>query len=95
MNTKSHPLYMFLFKTNFLSFIISYVYGWLACMYIYVPHVCSGCQKRVLDPLELELQLIVSFCVGNGLNLGPPGEQQSMVLTAVPSLKPLFLILKG
>jgi hypothetical protein len=58
-----------------------------ACI-IYVPHSCGthGCQKRVLDPLELEFQLIVTFCVGDGLNPCPLEEQQFMFLTAEPPL---------
>lgn len=37
----------------------------------------------------LELGLIVGFCVGNGLNLGPLEEQQPVILTAEPlSLAP-------
>lgn len=32
------------------------------CMHVHVPHVCSalGAERRVLDPLELVLQMIVS-----------------------------------
>lgn len=41
----------------------------------YVPEciqpMCVGGQKRVSDPLELELQMIVSCHVGWGLNPGP------------------------
>ena len=45
------------------------------CMHICVPHVCLcathmagslGGQKRALDPLELELQMVVSSQVGAG-----------------------------
>lgn len=57
-------------------------------MCICVPHTCSahGCQKRVFGPRELELQLIVSFCVGDRLDLDPLEGQQSTVLTAELSL---------
>lgn len=39
-----------------------------ASMYVCVPSVCSGHreQKKVLDPSELELQMVVSLHVGAG-----------------------------
>jgi hypothetical protein len=56
---------------------------------MYLHHVYAGAwgtQKRVLDPLELELQLVWATqhrCWE--LNLGPPQEQQ-VLLTIEPSL---------
>ena len=44
------------------------MYGYLACMYSYVsrvPDTLRG-QKRELDPLELELNMILSHHVGAG-----------------------------
>lgn len=51
---------------------------------------------QVLYPLELESQTLVSFQVCWDLNPGPLQEQQSVVLTSEPSLKPhirLFLLM--
>lgn len=50
----------------YLFFI--YEYGCFAYMYACVPHVCSilGSQKKVLNSLELELQMAVSHRVGTG-----------------------------
>ena len=47
-------------------YFMFYVCECLACMHVYVPHVCSAHrgQKRALDPLELELQEVVSYHVG-------------------------------
>ncbi|KAL6032396.1 hypothetical protein STEG23_028996, partial [Scotinomys teguina] len=35
---------------------------YFACMYVYVPHVCIACgdQKRASEPLQLELEKVVS-----------------------------------
>jgi hypothetical protein len=46
--------------------------------YVYVTH---WGQMRVSDPLELELQTVVSFHMG-------PLEEQPVILTAEPSLQP-------
>lgn len=42
-------------------------------MYAGAPHVCRahGGKKRALDPLELELQLAVSYHVGAGVPREP------------------------
>lgn len=42
-------------------------------MYAGAPHVCSahGGEKRALDPLEQELQLVVSYHVGAGVQKEP------------------------
>jgi hypothetical protein len=54
----SSPLALFLFS----------VYGYFSCTYVFVPHVCSVLrgQKRALDPLEPEIQTVVSHHVGAG-----------------------------
>lgn len=63
------------------------VYRCFACMHIYVPHDLSACgvQKRALDSLEKELQMVVSYHMGtrNGFS---PLEDQPMLLIAEPSL---------
>ena len=44
------------------------MYGCFACMYVY--HLCAWCQGvtyRVLDPLELEVQVVGSYPVGLGI----------------------------
>lgn len=41
----------------------------LACMCLCTTHVLNACrgQKRILDPLELELWMLVNLCVGTGI----------------------------
>jgi hypothetical protein len=52
---------------------------------ICMPGPCIG-QKRVLDLLELQLQMVVSHCVG-GWELTPgPLQERQMLLTSKPSL---------
>lgn len=61
-------IYLFLF----------YVFKCFACMYISTPYVCSAPrdQKKVSDPLELELGMAVSCHVGTWeTNLGPLQDQ--------------------
>lgn len=62
---------------TFLS-ILFYVYGCCACMYVFAPHVCSVLkgQKRVSDPLELELELVVS----HQMDAGFPLNEQPVLL---------------
>jgi hypothetical protein len=67
------------------------------CMYVCAQCVCSSCgsQKRVSDPLELELtDGYESLCGCWKLNPGPLKEQQ-VLLTAGPSLQLLFVCLAG
>lgn len=41
--------------------------GVFACLYVWAPRVqCLGGQERALDPLDLELQIVVSVHVGAG-----------------------------
>lgn len=62
------------------------MHGCLGCMYVCAAYVClcsqNPEQKRPLASLELELQMIVSCCVGAG-NLGPLEDQSG------PSPQPL------
>jgi hypothetical protein len=44
-----------------------------------------GVQKRVLDPLELKFQRVVSQCMGAGNHTGASEEQQVLMSTK-PSL---------
>ena len=48
--------------------ILFYVCGCFSCMHVCVLRVCSvqGSQKRMLDPLELGLQVAVNHQVGAG-----------------------------
>lgn len=55
--------YIVLVKTG-VKYI--YIYLCITC----VPGALRG-QKRVLDPLKLELRMVVSHCVCWELNLGP------------------------
>jgi hypothetical protein len=46
-------------------FFFNYMYGCFASMYIYATHaLLVSEEKSTLDPLELELQIIVSCPVG-------------------------------
>ena len=70
------------FDENYLSFILwimhsfkkyfilllFYVYECIACMYVSAAMLCStyGSQKRVSDPREVELQIVVSHHVDAG-----------------------------
>jgi hypothetical protein len=51
-----------------------------------VPSVYEG-QKMVLDPLDLELQMIVNHCGHQGLL-----QEEQVLLTTEPSLQPLIPI---
>jgi len=48
-----------------------------------------GSQKRALDHLELELQVVVNHYVGSR---NCPLEEQPVLLTAEPSLQPLVFL---
>lgn len=54
---------------GFQCFLISFLYckGAFACLYVWAPGVqCLAGQERALDPLDLELQTVVSIHVGAG-----------------------------
>lgn len=36
----------------------------LSVMHVFYLHDCVGDQKKALDPLKLELEIVVSCCVG-------------------------------
>lgn len=84
----SETLYVAWLIIKNLYFI--YVYGYFASKC--VPHRCSACrgQKRVLDSLELELEMIVSLHVWES-NLGPL-EDQLVLLNFEPSFQFLGLV---
>ena len=48
-------------------------------------------QERAWDPLELQLQMAVSYQVGLGREPGP-AEEQPVLLIAEPPLQPLLYI---
>jgi hypothetical protein len=53
----------------FILHIFIFIYGWIFClMYVCAAYACrvSESQKKVLDPLELELQLAISCRVEAG-----------------------------
>lgn len=47
-------------------FILFHMSGWFAYVYMYVTYAAGAyrCQQRVLQPLELQMQVAVSHCVG-------------------------------
>lgn len=75
--SKTKVLGLLLFLLLFLLLLLRKPL-FILCVYVpehmYVHHECtrpSRGQKRVLDTLELELQVAVNFYTGAGLNLGP------------------------
>jgi hypothetical protein len=48
----------------------------------------AGGQKKVLDPLELDLEMAVSCCVDAGNHSWALQKEQSVLLTADPCLQP-------
>ena len=62
-----------------------------AYMYVCVPHSWSahGGQKRVLDPLKLKEQIIVSRHVGAGELILDPLKGQPVLLTTESALSPV------
>lgn len=65
-----------------------YVYGCFTYTYIYVLHVCGVCWDHIssLNPLELELQLVIPickpFCGCWELDPGPPQKQWVLFMAA-------------
>lgn len=58
-----------------LKSILFFVYGSFVCIYVCVTHVwCPGRPEEVLDPLDLELETVVSCHVGagSGMKVLPP-----------------------
>lgn len=83
-----HGVYK-IFLTFKINFPLFYMYRHLVCMNA-CPHVCSTCrgQRMAPDPLELELEMIISHKLGAG--------NQTVVLwkstTVEPSLQPLLFL---
>lgn len=69
-------------------YILFYVYGCFACMYVLVLHTCTAYrgQKRALNPLGLKLEMGVSHFVGSG-NWTQVFWESSQCLTSEPSLQ--------
>jgi hypothetical protein len=63
-------------STSFLNICMFYVYGCSAFLYVCTPHMLGapGGQKRVLGPVGLELQMVVSCCVQLSIKLRSPGR---------------------
>lgn len=63
------------------EFIYLFYVVCLFCLHICVPHACSvqGGQKRSLDPLELELQMIVTCHVCAGSQTESPERAASVL----------------
>lgn len=64
LTVRGHVALRFLF--SFLK-IYLYLCAWVFCLHVcWALHACSACenQKRAVDPLELELQTVVSLYVG-------------------------------
>lgn len=61
--------------------------GVFACVYVCAPHTCIANEgrKRASDPLELELQMVVSHLVDENKNLDPL-QKQPVLTTTEPSL---------
>lgn len=55
------------------------IYRCSDCLCVCVPHVCSGHrgQERMMDPLELELQIVVGYPVDVGNQTRPSGRAAS------------------
>ena len=62
--------YIYAYVCVYLTFYLvwMYVYGDCACMSVLWNTECFPCggHRRALDPLELELQMVVSYHVGSG-----------------------------
>lgn len=50
----------------FRDFILFHMFGWFAYVYMYVTYAAGAYrgQQRVFQPLELQMQVAVSHCVG-------------------------------
>lgn len=72
-------------STSFLNICVFYVYGCSAYLYVCAPHIpgAAGGQKRVLVPLGLELQVVVSCCVLLGIKLRSLEEQPTLSCWAI------------
>ena len=63
----SYPDNLFLLKKFKDIFILFIVYYCFACMCVCAPHAYMvPASHKVLDPLKLELQMVVNHCVGAG-----------------------------
>lgn len=82
-------LYLFVFK-----FVCVFIYVWVFCRRVYLCTTCipgaSKSQKRVSEPLGLELQSYELSCGCWKLNPSPM-EEQPVLLATKPSLLPLLI----
>lgn len=70
------------------------IYVWMnVCIYVCVPHIClpgvCESQERVVDPLELELWMVVNHTVDIGNGTLSPLQGQHMFLNTEPALQVL------
>lgn len=65
------------------AFLSMYMFVFLVC---HIYGCARRCQKRMLDPLELVVQVVVSYQMVLGTELGTLEEQQ-MLLTTEPCLQ--------
>lgn len=67
----------------------------MCCLHVYMCTACmlgiSGGRRRALDPLGLELQMVVNHRVGARTSPGPL-EEQPVLLFAEPSVQPSYLL---
>jgi hypothetical protein len=86
------PAYQTLYhRPSFDWLIFHHYFCFILCMWVFCP--CITCvserQKKVLDPLKLELHVCELPCGCWELNLDPL-EEQPVFLTTEPTLWPLF-----
>lgn len=76
------------FEIRFLKiyFILIYMHVFCVWFYVYEQSSCEG-QKRVLEPMELELQEIVSNQTGSSEPNLCYVQEQELLLTTDPSLQ--------
>ena len=74
-------------KFIFHLLFLFYVYECIACIDVSAPLLYNRGQKRVLDPLELELQMVVSHHMVVGNQTQVLLKAQPVLLTAEPSLQ--------
>ena len=73
----------------FLSFFFFFKFEWVFCLHI--PHACLvtvEVKKTVLDPLELELQMVINLHAGTRSQT-ESSRRESVISTAQSSLRTL------
>lgn len=77
-------------RTEFLKdLLLLYVHECCASVYVYVPHVyLLSLEAKVLELLELDLEMVVSPVWMLGIEAGPL-EEEPLILISEPPLQPL------